>query len=80
METSVYEGRAKELVAEIRKIIEVKGMDREEALASAGISGEEGEAILENGDLPTLSQFLALCEISGITFHLPSIETPNTAM
>ncbi|MCE6987742.1 transcriptional regulator [Dyadobacter sp. CY323] len=80
METTVYEDRAKELIAEIRQIIEVKGIDLNNALSEAGISPETADLIFNNGQLPTLSEFLMLCEISGITFHLPSVETPNTPM
>ena len=80
METTVYEDRAKELVAEIKQIIEVKGLNLNNALSEAGISPETADSILNKGQLPTLSEFMMLCEISGITIHLPSIETPNTSM
>ncbi|KAA0993691.1 transcriptional regulator [Dyadobacter aurulentus] len=80
METTVYESRAKEMIIEIRKIIEVKGLNLNTALEEAGISASTADNILNQGAIPSLSEFLALCEISGITIHLPSIETPNTAM
>ncbi|WP_439557736.1 transcriptional regulator [Dyadobacter sp.] len=79
-DSSIYEARAKELVGEIRKIIEVKALDLDQALEQAGISKEKANDILNNGGVPTLSEFLALCQISGITIHIPSIETPDTPM
>jgi len=80
METTVYESRAKEMISEIRKIIEVKGLNLNTALEEAGISATTADSILNQGAIPSLSEFLALCEISGITIHLPSIETPRTPM
>ncbi|CAG5068740.1 hypothetical protein DYBT9623_01472 [Dyadobacter sp. CECT 9623] len=80
METTVYESRARELISEIKKIIEVKGLNLDTALEDAGISPDNADNILNQNTIPSLSEFLALCEISGITIHLPSIETPNTPM
>ena len=80
METTVYESRARELISEIKKIIEVKGLNLDNALEDAGISSDTADNILNQNAIPSLSEFLALCEISGITIHLPSIETPNTPM
>ncbi|MCE7059979.1 helix-turn-helix domain-containing protein [Dyadobacter sp. CY343] len=80
METTVYESRARELISEIKKIIEVKGLNLDSALEDAGISPDTADNILNQNAIPSLSEFLALCEISGITIHLPSIETPNTPM
>ena len=80
METTVFEEQAKTLIAEMRKLIEAKGLDAGEALAEAGIDSKKGLTILNGEILPDLSEFLALCQISGITFQLPSVETPNTAM
>jgi transcriptional regulator with XRE-family HTH domain len=80
METTVYESRARELISEIKKIIEVKGLNLDSALEDAGISSDTADNILNQNAIPSLSEFLALCEISGITIHLPSIETPNTPM
>ncbi|KQS26880.1 hypothetical protein [Dyadobacter sp. Leaf189] len=77
---TIYEARAKELVGEIRKIIEVKALDLDQALEEAGIAKETADNILNKGGIPSLSEFLALCQISGITIHIPSIETPNTPM
>lgn len=80
METTVYEARAKEMIGEIKKIIEVKGLNLDTALEEAGIDKGSADRILNEGGIPTLSEFLALCEISGIAIHLPSIETPRTTM
>jgi DNA-binding phage protein len=79
-ETNIYDIRAKELIAEIRQIIDAKGLDLDKALEDAGISQETADNILNKGGMPSLSEFLALCQISGITIHTPSIETPNTPM
>jgi len=80
METANYEQQAKDIIAEIKEIIDVKGLDLEEALEDAAISKDEADKILSGGKLPTLNQFLALCQISGITFNLPSVETPKNPM
>lgn len=80
METTVFESRARELVTDIQEIVRVKGINLDNALQQAGIPRERSEKFLSGTVMPSLSEFIALCEISGITFHLPSIETPNTAM
>ncbi|WAC13720.1 transcriptional regulator [Dyadobacter pollutisoli] len=80
MNTTIYEDRARELVSEILQIIEAKGLNLESALEEAGISQESANHFIRNKGVPSLSEFIALCQISGIQFHLPSIETPNTAM
>jgi preprotein translocase subunit Sss1 len=80
METTVFESRAKELVEDIKEIVRVKGINLDSALQQAGIPKESSDKFLNGTVMPTLSEFIALCQISGITFHLPSVETPNTAM
>jgi len=80
METTVFEARARELVDDIKEIVKVKGINLTEALEEAGISRESSERILSKGAMPNLSEFLALCQISGITFHLPYVETTNSPM
>lgn len=80
METTVFETRAKELVADIQEIVKVKGIDLADALEEVGISRNSSERILNRGVMPNLSEFLALCQISGITFHLPYVETSNNPM
>ena len=80
METTVFESRAKELVEDIKEIVRVKGINMDSALQQAGIPKESSDKFLKGTAMPTLSEFIALCQISGITFHLPSVETPNTAM
>jgi hypothetical protein len=80
METTVFEARAKELVEDIKEIVKVKGIDLEEALEEAGIPRNSAKRILNQGLMPNLSEFLALCQISGITFHLPYVETTNSPM
>ena len=80
METTVFESRARELVADIKEIVRVKGINLDNALQQARIPKERSDKFLNGSVMPSLSEFIALCEISGITFHLPSIETPNTAM
>jgi len=80
METTVFEARAKELVADIKEIVKVKGINLIEALEDAGVSRKSSDKILNRGVMPTLSEFLALCQISGITFHLPYVETTNNPM
>jgi len=80
MESSNFDQQAKHIISEIKDIIESKGQDVESVLESAGISKEDGSKIFSGETIPTLSQFLALCEISGITFKLPSVETPNNPM
>lgn len=80
METTVFEARARELVDDIKEIVKVKGIDLESTLEEAGVSRKSSDRILNRGEMPTLSQFLALCQISGITFHLPYVETTNSPM
>jgi DNA-binding phage protein len=80
METTVFEARAKELVHDIKEIVKVKGIDLTDALEEAGISRKSSDRILNKGIMPTLSEFLAMCQISGITFHLPYAETTNSPM
>jgi DNA-binding phage protein len=80
METTIYEDQARMLIAEIKQIVEVKGINLDEALNEAGISSETVDKVLHQEVIPSLPEFLALCRISGITIHLPAIETPNTAM
>jgi hypothetical protein len=80
METSVFEGQAKSLLAEMKQLIETKGMNAETALQEAGLESANAENIFNGTQLPSLTEFLALCQISGISFQLPSIETPNSPM
>lgn len=80
METTVFEARAKELVDDIKEIVKVKGINLTDALEEAGVSRKSSDKILNRGIMPNLSEFLALCQISGITFHLPYVETPNSPM
>lgn len=80
METTVIETRAKELVDDIKEIVRVKGINLTDALEDAGISRGASDRILNKGAMPNLSEFLALCQISGITFHLPYVETTNSPM
>lgn len=80
METTVFEARAKELVEDIKEIVKVKGMTLEDELEKAGITRNASSRILNQGAMPNLSEFLALCQISGITFHLPYVETTNSPM
>ena len=80
MESSNFDQQAKHIISEIKDIIESKGQDIESVLESTGILKEDGNKIFSGETIPSLSQFLALCEISGITFKLPSVETPNNPM
>lgn len=80
METTVFEARARELVEDIKEIVRVKGINLEDELEKAGIPRESSQRILGEGSMPNLSEFLALCQISGITFHLPFVETTNSPM
>ena len=80
METQVYQQKAKKLVAEMKEIIKVKGIDLPSALEDAALSDLNAEQILSGEKLPTLDEFLALCEISGITINMPSVETPQNPM
>ncbi|MCE7038774.1 transcriptional regulator [Dyadobacter sp. CY312] len=80
MKNRNYEQQAKDIIADMREIIDAKGLNLSEALGDAGISAKEVEQILSGKKLPALNEFLALCEISGITFNLPSVETPKNPM
>ncbi|MCF2488895.1 transcriptional regulator [Dyadobacter sp. CY347] len=80
METTVYEDQAKALIADMKQLIETKGIADGNALAEAGLSRERADKIFSGQELPSLSEFLALCQISGISFQLPTVETPNTPM
>ncbi|QRQ99656.1 transcriptional regulator [Dyadobacter sandarakinus] len=80
METTVYEDHARALIAEIRQLVEAKGLDLTAAMADAGIADETTRQILDEQAIPSLPDFLAMCQISGISFQLPSIETPDTPM
>jgi DNA-binding phage protein len=75
-----YQQKAKELVAEMKQIIEVKGIDLTSVLRDSGIEDAVVDQILSGEKIPSLDEFLALCEISGITFKLPSVETPDNPM
>ncbi|REA56609.1 transcriptional regulator [Dyadobacter luteus] len=80
METQVYQQKAQKLVADMKEIIDVKGIDLSSALKNSGVSEADAKKILEGKKLPALEEFLALCEISGITFSIPSVETPPNPM
>jgi hypothetical protein len=80
MDKTNYEQQAKDLLAEMREIIEVKGLDLSLALEDAGMDGKTADQFFSGDKLPNLQEFLALCEISGLTFTLPSVETPKNPM
>jgi DNA-binding phage protein len=80
MEQTIYESRAKTIMADIRALMEAKGVNLDASAEQTGFSREKMEKILSGKIIPTLSEFLALCQISGIEFKLPFVETPNTAM
>ncbi|KAA6431443.1 transcriptional regulator [Dyadobacter flavalbus] len=80
METTVYEDRAREILGEIKQLIEVKGLDLPMALEETGFRKELADEIFEQGKLPSLTEFLGLCQIAGIPFQMPAVETPNTPM
>ena len=80
MEQSVYEGRAKEIVAEIKQTIDAKGMNPESVAEETGISAPHLAKILSGESIPSLTEFLALCEISGTVISLPFVETPKNPM
>jgi len=80
METTIYEGQAKAIIADIRALMEAKGVNLDTSVEQTGFSREKMEKILSGETIPSLSEFLALCQVSGIEFKLPFVETPNTAM
>ena len=80
METSVYEDKAKKIIAEIKEILDVKGINLDFSNDNSIISKESAERIFSGSVIPTLAEFLTLCELSGIAFKLPSIETPDNPM
>ena len=80
METSVYESRARQIVADIKEIVEAKGINLDEVVEDAGIPKETAAKIFSGELIPNLTQFLILCEISGITIKLPFVETPDNPM
>jgi len=80
METTVYEDRAREILVEIKQMIEVKGLDLQTSLEETGFRKELAEEIFDQGKLPSLTEFLGLCHIAGIPFQMPAVETPNTPM
>ena len=79
METSIYEDRAKQIINEIKELIEAKGIDIDSNPDSTIISGK-AQDFFSGKTIPSLIEFLALCEISGITISSPSIETPDNPM
>ena len=80
METTIYEDKAKSLIAEMKQLIDAKGLNNGNTMEEAGLNQELVEKIFNGEQLPSLSEFLALCQISGISFQLPAVETPNTPM
>jgi transcriptional regulator with XRE-family HTH domain len=80
MENSNYEQQARHIIAEIKEIIDAKGLDLSAALENTGIEPDQADKIFSGEAIPSLSEFLALCEISGIAFRLPSVETPDNPM
>lgn len=80
METTIYEDRAKEILGDLKQMIEVKGLDLPTALEETGFRKELGEEVFDQGKLPSLIEFLGLCQIAGVPFQMPTIETPNTPM
>ena len=79
METSIYEDRAKQIIIEIKEIIEAKGINLDSTPDGVFISGKVQD-FFSGKSIPSLIEFLALCEISGITINSPSIETPENPM
>ena len=80
MEPSVNESRAKEIVAEIKQLVDAKGLNPDLISEETGISKEELDQFYSGKSVPNLTQFLALCEISGVTISLPFVETPKNPM
>ena len=80
MENQNFEQQARHIIANMKEIIDAKGLDLNSALEDAGVSIAEVDDILSGNKLPTLNEFLALCEISGISINLPSVETPKNPM
>ncbi|WP_221391642.1 helix-turn-helix transcriptional regulator [Dyadobacter sp. NIV53] len=81
MEISIYEARAKQIIIEIKQLIEAKGMSLDSSdTQGAIISRQMADEIFSGKTMPSLEQFLALCEISGITISMPAVETPDNPM
>lgn len=80
MDTVIYENQIKEIVSDIKQLIDVKGIPFESVVEKTGISKNKIEGIFAHDKNPSLVEFLALCAISGITFNLPSVETPKNPM
>ncbi len=80
MKKGDYDIRAKKLVADIRKLIDAKGLDLSVALKDVGFSRKDIDNVLSGDKIPTLDEFLALCEISGINLQFPYVETPKNPM
>ena len=80
MENSEYDHRAKHILSEIKDLIEIKGIAIDSIAFETGISAAVLDQILSGEIMPSLTQFLALCEVSGITIKLPSVETPKNPM
>jgi len=80
METTNYEDRARLILAEIKEIIDVKGVNLDSVSEATGLSVGDVDSLLSGNLMPNLHQFLALCEISGIAIKLPSVETPKNPM
>jgi len=80
MENLVYENRAKEIVAEIKGMIDAKGLNVNSVSEETGIAMEALNHFFSGESIPNLSEFLALCEVSGVTISLPFVETPKNPM
>ena len=80
MEKLEYDHRAKNILADIKDLIETKGINLDSVALGTGISEAVLDQFFSGAVMPTLSQFLALCEVSGITIKLPSVETPRNPM
>ena len=80
METSIFEDQTKQIISEIKQIIDAKRIDLDFAMKKTGISKSKLAGILAHEKTPSLPEFFALCEISGITFNLPAVETPDNPM
>ena len=80
MEKLEYDHRAQNILGEIKNLIDAKGINLDSFALETGISAAVLNQFFAGEVTPTLGQFLALCEVSGITIKLPSVETPKNPM